>query len=86
MDLDSILVHWVDLSVKNLVLRGLERDHIEPYVENYVPSRILNNSLQVIVLSIDVVPDDVDYIPELFGALADELLIDPTTKMIRLIW
>lgn len=82
-DLYPILLHWVDHPVQDLALDGLERDGIEPHVEDHVASGVLHDALEIGVVKVQVICHDVDDVAKFFGALANKLLIYP--KMIDFI-
>ena len=77
MDLNAVFVDGVDHAVEDLTFRRFECDYIKPYVEDHIATRVLDNTLKVIILGIKVVSNDVDDVAKFLGAHADELLVYP---------
>ena len=74
--LDAIFVHVVYFTIQNLVLARLERNYIKTNVKDDIASGVLHNAFQIIVFCIEVIPNDLNYVAELFRALTDELLVN----------
>ena len=76
VDGDAVHVNVANDAVEDFVVLRLECNDGEPDVEDDIASRVLDDSFEIALVKVQLVPDDVDDEAVLLGALANMLLVD----------